>query len=62
MAIFSLYENSNVNNQTITFDRPIKSIALEPNYIKTKSYVTGDTKVSLSFKKEKFLLFFLISK
>jgi hypothetical protein len=43
VVIFSLYDEQ--FNQTTQFDRPIKSIAFEPNFIKTKSYVTGDTKV-----------------
>ncbi len=43
VVIFSLYDEQ--FNQTTQFDRPIKAIAFEPNFIKTKSYVTGDTKV-----------------
>lgn len=37
------------NNQVHMFDRPVKSIALDPNFAKAgsgKHYMTGDDKVS----------------
>ena len=44
VVIFNLYDN--IVTQSALFDRPIKCIALEPNFAKTKSFITGDNKVS----------------
>ena len=48
VVIFNLYDNA--VSQSITFERPIKCIALEPNYAKTKSFITGDNKVLKKIK------------
>jgi len=37
------------NNQTINFDRPIKAVALDPQFFRSgsgKHFVTGDDKVA----------------
>lgn len=37
------------NNQTINFDRPIKAVALDPQFYRSgsgKHFVTGDDKVN----------------
>ncbi|CAL1533068.1 unnamed protein product [Lymnaea stagnalis] len=50
VIITGLYDES---NQTVTFDRPIKAIALDPLYFKPssgKQYVTGDDKLILNEK------------
>ena len=49
VVIFSLYDPT--FNQTVSFNSPIKSIAFEPTFHKTKSYVTGDTTVYYSILK-----------
>ncbi len=36
------------DDQLNTFPRPIKAVCLDPNFSKTKVYVTGDTTVSLN--------------
>jgi len=36
------------NNQTLNFDRPVKAVAVDPNFYKHgsgKQFVTGDDKV-----------------
>ncbi len=35
------------DDQLITFSRPIKAVCLDPNFGKTKMFITGDTNVSL---------------
>jgi len=51
VIITGLYET--VNNQTVTFDRPVKAIALDPFYFKQgtgSKYVTGEDKLILNEK------------
>lgn len=43
--IFGLCEST--HDQQIEFNRPIKSIELEPGFANTFSFVTGDTKVNI---------------
>lgn len=43
VVIFGLCDPS--HDQVIEFNRPIKSIELEPGFASTFSFVTGDTKV-----------------
>lgn len=43
VVIFGLCENT--HDQVIEFNRPIKSIELDPSFASTFSFVTGDTKV-----------------
>lgn len=38
------------HDQTVEFNRPIKCVALEPNFHNTLSFVTGDTKLVLNEK------------
>ena len=62
VTIFGLYDS--VYDQVVEFNRPIKSVELEPNFSRTFSFVTGDTKVNKSlvfFQKFLFecLIFFI---
>jgi hypothetical protein len=41
------------DDQLITFSRPVKAVCLDPNFSKTKMFVTGDTSVSLNFYSNK---------
>jgi hypothetical protein len=43
VTIFGLCDH--VHDQIIEFNRPIKSIELDPSFSTTFSFVTGDTKV-----------------
>jgi hypothetical protein len=36
------------DDQLITFSRPVKAVCLDPNFSKTKMFVTGDVSVSLN--------------
>lgn len=47
VTIFGLCETT--HDQIIEFNRPIKSVELEPNFSNTLSFVTGDTKVRVNF-------------
>lgn len=37
------------DDQLITFSRPVKAVCLDPNFAKTRMFVTGDTSVCLTF-------------
>lgn len=38
------------HEQVITFDRPVKAVAIDPRYTKhTKQFVTGDDKVGFLY-------------
>lgn len=50
VIIFGLFENT--HNQSTEFNRPIKSVELDPNFSNTLSFVTGDTKVNLKYLNE----------
>jgi hypothetical protein len=52
VTIFGLCDQA--HDQVIEFNRPIKSIELEPNFSSTFSFVTGDTKVSNPLKEPIF--------
>lgn len=48
VCIFGLYENT--HDQSVEFNRPIKSVEMDPNFSTSFSFVTGDTKLVLTEK------------
>ncbi len=54
VSIFGLCDQT--HDQVIEFNRPIKSIELDPNFSTTFSFVTGDNKVTL----RSFVQYFLV--
>lgn len=50
VVIFGLCDTA--HDQVIEFNRPIKSIELEPTFASTFSFVTGDTKVKEQNKRK----------
>ena len=58
VVISGLYTSE--NNQAVNFDRPVKAVAIDPNFYKSgsgKHFVTGDEKVRVECVSEYFSVF-----